>query len=171
MFRTQRRIEFRDTDAAGIAHFSVFFTMMESAEHELIRSLGFSVLGNSGLGNSGLGNSGLGNEGPENSGPENEGLKNTAVTWPRVAASCDYQSVARFEDLLDLDLSIKKLGNSSVQYEIRFSKASDGLPPTQVAVGSLTAVCCELHPGGSLKKVTIPDVIRQQLQTLVVPPG
>jgi 4-hydroxybenzoyl-CoA thioesterase/acyl-CoA thioester hydrolase len=31
-FITTRRVEFRDTDAAGIMHFSVFFTAMESAE-------------------------------------------------------------------------------------------------------------------------------------------
>ena len=43
-FRTSRRVEFRDTDAAGIVHFSVFFTWMEAAEHELLRSLGLSVV-------------------------------------------------------------------------------------------------------------------------------
>ena len=43
-YTTSRRIEFRDTDAAGIAHFSVFFTMMEEAEHEFLRHLGLSVL-------------------------------------------------------------------------------------------------------------------------------
>jgi len=138
VFRTQRRVEFRDTDAAGIAHFSVFFTMMESAEHELIRSLGLSVLGDS------------------------------AVTWPRVAASCDYQSVARFEDVLDLQVSIKKLGNSSVQYLFRFSKTDAASQPTQVALGTLTAVCCQLYPGGVLKKVPIPDSIRQKMQPFLV---
>ncbi|MCG8653286.1 MAG: hypothetical protein MI861_25835, partial [Pirellulales bacterium] len=39
-FSTKRRVEFRDTDAAGIVHFSAFFPMMEAAEHEMLRSLG-----------------------------------------------------------------------------------------------------------------------------------
>ena len=33
-FRTTRRVEFRDTDMAGIMHFSAFFTVLESVEHE-----------------------------------------------------------------------------------------------------------------------------------------
>ena len=44
IFRTTRRVEFRDTDAAGIAHFSAFFLYMEQVEHEFLRSLGLSVM-------------------------------------------------------------------------------------------------------------------------------
>ena len=36
-FVTSRRVEFRDTDTAGIAHFSVFFVWMEQAEHAVSR--------------------------------------------------------------------------------------------------------------------------------------
>ena len=43
-FSTQRRVEFRDTDTAGIAHFTAFFYYMEAAEHECLRQLGLSVL-------------------------------------------------------------------------------------------------------------------------------
>ena len=42
-FHTTRFVEFSDTDMAGIVHFSAFFKYMEAAEHELLRSLGFSV--------------------------------------------------------------------------------------------------------------------------------
>ena len=42
-FKTRRRVEFRDTDAAGIVHFSAFFFWMESAEHELLRAAGVDV--------------------------------------------------------------------------------------------------------------------------------
>ena len=43
-FRTTRRVEFRDTDMAGIMHFSAFFTVLESVEDEFLRSLGLSVV-------------------------------------------------------------------------------------------------------------------------------
>ena len=43
-FVTSRRVEFSDTDAAGIMHFVAFFRMMEQAEHELLRSVGLSVV-------------------------------------------------------------------------------------------------------------------------------
>ena len=44
LFRVKRRVEFADTDMAGIVHFSAFFVYMEQAEHELLRSLGLSVV-------------------------------------------------------------------------------------------------------------------------------
>ena len=43
-FVARRRVEFRDTDAAGIAHFSTFFVWMESAEHELLRHAGVPLV-------------------------------------------------------------------------------------------------------------------------------
>lgn len=39
-FDTQRRVEFSDTDMGGIAHFSRYFAFVESAEYELMRSIG-----------------------------------------------------------------------------------------------------------------------------------
>ena len=42
-FYTSRLVEFADTDMAGIIHFSAYFRYMESAEHELLRSMGYSV--------------------------------------------------------------------------------------------------------------------------------
>ena len=44
VFKTSRRVQFRDTDAAGIVHFSVFFTYMEQAEHEFLLSVGLGVI-------------------------------------------------------------------------------------------------------------------------------
>ena len=35
--RLQRRVEFSETDAAGIVHFSNFFRYMEGAEHAFLR--------------------------------------------------------------------------------------------------------------------------------------
>ena len=43
-FRTQRRVEFCETDAAGIVHFAEFFPYMEQAEHAMLRHLGLSVV-------------------------------------------------------------------------------------------------------------------------------
>ncbi len=41
-FRTKRRIEFAETDMAGIVHFSNYFRYMEETEHEFLRSLGLT---------------------------------------------------------------------------------------------------------------------------------
>lgn len=96
MFSLQRRVEFRDTDAAGIVHFSAFFPMMESAEHEALRSLGVSVMQ------------------PIDNGGH--------LTWPRVSAKCDYVSAARFEDLLTINVFVRHLGTTSVTYGFDFSR-------------------------------------------------
>ena len=39
-FKHIRRVEFAETDMAGIVHFSNFFRMMEATEHAFFRSLG-----------------------------------------------------------------------------------------------------------------------------------
>src|SRR5580698_4301439 len=95
-FRTTRRIEFGDTDMAGIVHFANFFRFMESAECEFLRSRGLSVK--------------LDWEGQ-------------TIGFPRVSASCDYLKPARFEDLLDVTVSIDRIGTKSISYGIEFSLA------------------------------------------------
>jgi len=92
-FRTKRKIEFVDTDMAGIVHFTRFFVFMESVEHEFLRSLGTSVV------------------------TEWDGNK---IGWPRVTASCEYLSPLRFEDEVDILLWISKKGTKSLTYQFRF---------------------------------------------------
>ena len=43
-FLHRRRIEFADTDAAGVAHFSRLLVMVEEAEHAFFRSLKIPIL-------------------------------------------------------------------------------------------------------------------------------
>jgi len=93
-FTTTRRIEFRDTDAAGIMHFSTYFTYMEEAEHEALRSIGLSVY------------------------MEHEGR---TISWPRVSAHCDYQRAVRFEDELTLSVGLEKIGEKSLTYQFAFT--------------------------------------------------
>ena len=143
-----RRVEFRDTDAAGIVHFSVFFPMMEEAEHAALRHLGLSVLHPTG--------------------------DETHLTWPRVSAQCDFFAPARFEDQLRIDVSVTKIGTSSVTYGFAFRReavAQSGGEPsaTLVARGTVTAVCCLLTPGQPLRKQPIPDDVRAKLARLAEP--
>ena len=93
-FITHRRVEFRDTDAAGIAHFSVFFPWMEQAEHEALRHLGLSVM--------------------------NRDASHT-ISWPRVSSSCDFRRPVRFEDQVRIEVRVAELGEKSVTYVFEFS--------------------------------------------------
>ncbi len=42
-FKAVRRVEFSETDMAGIMHYSNYFRFMETAEHAFFRSLGLSI--------------------------------------------------------------------------------------------------------------------------------
>ncbi|MBV9121877.1 MAG: acyl-CoA thioesterase [Planctomycetes bacterium] len=106
IFRTKRRIEFADTDMAGIVHFANFFRFMESAEQEFLRSRGLSVQ------------------------LEWEGQH---LGFPRVAASCDYCQPARFEDVLEVGVRVSRLGRKSVTYEFEFSRDGTVLARGQVS--------------------------------------
>jgi 4-hydroxybenzoyl-CoA thioesterase/acyl-CoA thioester hydrolase len=130
-YQFQRRVEFRDTDAAGIAHFSMFFVYMEQAEHELLRQLGLSVFLRD-------------DEGP--------------LSFPRVSARCDYQLPARFEDVLDIEVAIVRLGSKSVTYEFNFGQ--QGRP---IASGQTTTVCCRFAADGTPRSIPIPGWIAEKL--------
>ena len=129
-FYTSRLVEFADTDMAGIIHFSAYFRYMESAEHELLRSLGFSVYS------------------------EVDGVP---VSFPRVAATCEFDSPARCEDTLDIDVTVRHVGNKSVTYGFDFS--DDG---RDVAHGTMTSVCCRVEHGKPPVSMPIPEGARQR---------
>jgi YbgC/YbaW family acyl-CoA thioester hydrolase len=131
-FRTQRRVEFADTDMAGIIHFSNFFRYMEAAEVDFLRSRGLSV---------------------------SMILDGHRLSFPRVAASCDFLRPARFEDVLEIAVSLQKLGRKSVTYAFEFFKGEE-----LIARGQVSSVCCRLLPDGPLESVEIPPVIRRALE-------
>jgi YbgC/YbaW family acyl-CoA thioester hydrolase len=95
-FTTMRRVEFGDTDMAGIMHFSNFFRFMEVAETDFLIARGLSVSWREAGGKYG---------------------------FPRVSASCDYRNPARFGDVLTIAVAIEKLGRKSVSYRYDFTNA------------------------------------------------
>jgi acyl-CoA thioester hydrolase len=89
----KRRIQFHDTDMAGVVHFSNYFRMMEEVEHAFFRTLGLSIV------------------------MTHEALE---IGWPRVAASCEYFGPLRFEDEVELIMRVTKVGEKSFNYEVEF---------------------------------------------------
>jgi len=130
-FRTSRRVEFGDTDMAGIAHFANFFRYMEAAETEFLRTLGLSVTWR---------------QGSERYG------------FPRVSAACDFKRPARFEDVLEIAVTVEEVGQKSVRYRFDFSHNGQ-----EVAVGRITTVHCRATPDHGLESVEIPAGLRAKL--------
>lgn len=135
-FKLRRRVEFSETDSAGIVHFSNFFRYMESAEHAFFRSLGYSVM-----------------------------LKDfdPPLGFPRVHADCDYRQPLRFEDLVEIRLLVREKRSKKLSYQFRFSNVSSE-PPVEVARGHLTVVCVAHLPDGSLRSAPIPSRIAEMIE-------
>ena len=131
-FVTSRRVEFCDTDAAGIIHFVAYFRMMEQAEHDLLRSVGLSVVTH-----------------------DADGI----MSWPRVNVQCEFRAAARFEDVLQIEVQITRLGEKSITYAHRFL-----LDGEELAAGELTAVCCRMRAGAPPQSIPIPAWFAEKLR-------
>jgi len=88
-FHTSRRVEFRDTDAAGMMHFTSILAMMEEAEHEFLRYVDLPLFRN---------------------------VKGGKISWPRVSVSSDFIGPARFEDKIQIEVGVQQIGKRSVTY-------------------------------------------------------
>ena len=86
-YRLKRRVNFYETDAAGIVHFSWFFRYMEEAEHALWREAGISIHA-----------------------PEGE------IGFPRVNTSFDFHHPLRFEEEFEVWLRIAAIGKKTIRY-------------------------------------------------------
>ena len=86
-YRYARRVQFAETDQAGIVHFSWYFRYMEEAEHALWRAAGLSIAS-----------------------------AGHVVVFPRVAASFEYLAPLRFEDEFDVEIGIEAISRRSIRY-------------------------------------------------------
>lgn len=143
VFSVRKRVDFADTDLAGIVHFANFFRYMENAEHAYYRSLGFSVHPQS-----------------ESGGHDTEP---SSVAWPRVSASCQYKKPLRFEQEFTIEIRIVAMQSKTIEYEFRFL-ADDDVEPA--AVGHLTIICVRFdEKSGRMRAVSIPESIRTKIET------
>jgi acyl-CoA thioesterase FadM len=86
----------------------------------------------------------------------------TDLDWPRVSASCDFASPLRFEDEIDVAVTIASLGRRSIQYAFTIS-VGDRVAGT----GRVTSVC--VRKGAKpLKAVEIPEEVAQRLRAALV---
>ncbi len=132
-FKTERTVEFAETDMAGILHFSNYFRYMEAAEHAFFRSLGLSVH-------------------PSNpTGPEK------AYGAARRSAACTFTQPLRYEDVVELHVLVKEKRSRSISYGFVFRKTPE---LTEVASGEMTVVfVIKSQDGSGLVAIPIPPEI------------
>jgi YbgC/YbaW family acyl-CoA thioester hydrolase len=78
-FMMRRRVEFMDTDMAGIVHFTAYFRYMETIEHELFRTLGLSITTQQG---------------------------DRRLGWPRVSCGFDFIDSLRFDEEFEIHFGV-----------------------------------------------------------------
>ena len=103
-YRMKRRVQFYETDMAGIVHFSWFFRYVEEAEHAMWREAGLSIAGGQG------------------------------IAWPRVEASFEFHRPLRFEDEFDVHLRIIAKDARTIRYEGIISRDGDRLATGRMTI-------------------------------------
>ena len=117
----RRRVEWMDTDAAGIWHHSTIIRWAEDAETELHRQLGI--------------------------------VQRTFGATPRVNIEFNYGVPLRFDDEVDVVMTVVALGNTSITYQIEVDRDE-----VSIATGRMVAVFTDVESGA--KKVWPQDIRR-----------
>ncbi|MEM3617816.1 MAG: thioesterase family protein [Candidatus Bathyarchaeia archaeon] len=131
-FKTLYRVSWVDTDAAQIVHFSNFFRFFERAEEEFYQHTGLI-----------------------------DWLGSKDIVMPRVEAFCQFKKPARFNDLLEIELTLEELKEKSVKYSFKiYNKKTAEL----IANGYIVAVAVNRH---TLKAIPIPKEIVEKLRDKV----
>ena len=86
-YRLKRRVQFYETDMAGIVHFSWFFRYMEEAEHAAWRAAGLDIF-----------------------------ARHEEQSWPRISAKFDFKSPLRFQDEFEVRTEIGAVTRSTIQW-------------------------------------------------------
>jgi acyl-CoA thioester hydrolase len=92
-FRLKRRVNFYETDQAGIVHFSNFYRYMEEAEHAMWRAGGMSIA-----------------------------ERDATVGWPRVQASFEYFRPLRFDDEFEILMRVTEISEKRIRYSCTLSR-------------------------------------------------
>ena len=87
-FVYRRRVQFAETDLAGIVHFSNIFRYMEEAEHALWRAAGLTIA-----------------------------ERGSDIGWPRLSAACEFRNPLRFEEEFEVRVRIASLKTRTIEYE------------------------------------------------------
>jgi acyl-CoA thioester hydrolase len=126
MHSTQVRVRLSETDQNGVVYYSQYFIYFDVAKTDFLRHEGLEPMGLGG-----------------------KGLRLLAAE-----TRCTYHIPAKFEDTIDVDVWVEKLGNSSIVFDF---EAKNGT--STIADGYLVNVLV----GAAGKPVKLPERARQKL--------
>lgn len=93
-YRHRERVRWVDTDASGRIHFTAMLRWFEWAEQEFFRALGFSLTD----------------------------LRGENVNIPRVHVEADYSAALCYDDEVEIEVHVERVGNASATLAYRVLK-------------------------------------------------
>jgi acyl-CoA thioester hydrolase len=122
------RVYWEDTDAGGVVYYANYLKFMERARSEWLRAFGF----------------------------EQDALRDEAgIVFVVRRVEIDYLSPARFNDQLDVSVSLHEIGRASLSVQQTLTRG-----PTRLALAQVTLACVD---AARFKPVKIPLPILQAL--------
>jgi len=131
-FKTSLRVTWADTDAAGVVHYSNYFRFFERAEEEFYASLGFTF----------------------------SAFRDSGLWLPRVEALCQYKKPSRYNDILEIEVSVEDLREKVFRLGFKVTNKVSG---DLLALGHLVIVAADKQAGKAAK---IPLNILEKLRPL-----
>lgn len=134
------RVPFVDVDASQRIHYTAWFRYMEFAEHQMMRDLGIPYSGSGALGD---------------------------CNYPRVHLEADFAGAIVYDDLLQVEAAVERVGTSSwtVAFAARHapgtSKAGDDENAKPLATGKMTIVCMDPR---TQRATPLPEELRDRLR-------
>ena len=130
-FKWRVRIYFEDTDSGGVVYHSNYLKFMERARTEWLRSLHLN---------------------------QADLKKKDKIMFVVANVNIDYKKAARFNDELDIETSIDKIGASRVDLTQNIMKNSDLYTSAKVSIACIHSE--------TFKPQRIPKLIKQQMEIL-----
>jgi acyl-CoA thioester hydrolase len=135
---SHRRIEFSETDMAGLVHFTNYFRYMETAERDFFEACGIDLI---------------------NSKP------GSLVGWPRARADCRFSAPLRFGDRIAIHLAVKSVKDRAIEFQFRIFRLDPDGSRTQAGKGGYTTLFTVLDPdSGELRTLELTPEIRAAIQ-------
>lgn len=137
----RKKVEFSETDMAGIVHFSNYFRYVEIAEAALFEAADYPLI---------------------------HRTQDFSEGWPRVRASCDFREPLYFGNECEVYLEVVELKIKAIEFKFRMHRLDPEGDPVLVAKGKMTTVYARLLKGGNaMESKTLPP----ELVEKITPPG
>ena len=115
-YRHRRRVQFYETDLAGVVHFSWYLRYMEEAEHAMWRDAGISIVS-----------------------------EEAEFGFPRIAATVEYNAPLHFEDEFEIHVRLDAITRRSIRYSFTLTRETTTIATGTIAAVCVSKVPPPMH--------------------------